>query len=155
MTAAKEMTDAEGALMVGDSPWDVYAARAVAVPCVGVDTGGFGPHALAEAGAVRVVGGLGDLLDLVHEDPFVRWHTAEPEDGRSATELEAQRPCDRRRPSGQPVVRSARRGAVAMSPTEELSILARMVSRAWRSRRETCIWEISRRSAISDCVSPS
>lgn len=62
-------------LVVGDSPWDVLAARAAGYPSVGVDTGGFGRGALEQAGADLVVDGLGELLHRVHDEPFVRWRT--------------------------------------------------------------------------------
>ncbi len=42
------------ALVVGDSVWDVEAARAAGLGCIGVETGGFSRHELAEAGAVHV-----------------------------------------------------------------------------------------------------
>lgn len=46
--------DAGQVLAVGDSVWDVEAARAVGIGCIGVETGGFTRHELAEAGAVHV-----------------------------------------------------------------------------------------------------
>jgi len=50
------------AIVVGDSVYDVEAARRLPAPCVAVRTGGFGVAELEEAGAVLVVDGPGDLL---------------------------------------------------------------------------------------------
>lgn len=72
---AARMLGTPRVLMVGDSPWDALAARAAGHDAVGVDTGGFGRPALVEAGAALVVDDLGELLDLVHEEPFVQWGT--------------------------------------------------------------------------------
>lgn len=63
-------------VLVGDAPWDVLAAADAGVPAVGVDTGGFGRAALAEAGAVLVVDALDELLDRLHDEPFVQWRAA-------------------------------------------------------------------------------
>ena len=41
-------------LAVGDSVWDVRAARAAGMGCVAVESGGFGRHELSEAGAIAV-----------------------------------------------------------------------------------------------------
>lgn len=41
-------------VFVGDSVWDVHAAAALAVPCIGVTCGGISAAELLEAGAVRV-----------------------------------------------------------------------------------------------------
>jgi len=46
--------DRERCLVVGDSVWDVQAARAAGLGCVGVETGGFSAHELREEGAVAV-----------------------------------------------------------------------------------------------------
>lgn len=73
--AAAGMLDTPQVVMVGDSPWDVLAARAAGHEAIGVDSGGFGRSTLEQAGATLVVDGVGDLLGLVHEEPFVRWRT--------------------------------------------------------------------------------
>lgn len=70
---ALRMLGAPRAVMIGDSPWDVRAATAAGIPTIGVDTGGFGEHALREAGARIVVGSMHDLLDRVNCEPFVVW----------------------------------------------------------------------------------
>lgn len=48
-------------LMIGDSVWDVKAARAAGVPTLAVLTGGFASAELEEAGAAAVVESVEDL----------------------------------------------------------------------------------------------
>jgi phosphoglycolate phosphatase-like HAD superfamily hydrolase len=45
---------ADRTIVVGDSTWDVEAALAARLPCIGVESGGFSEAELLEAGA-RVV----------------------------------------------------------------------------------------------------
>jgi HAD superfamily hydrolase (TIGR01509 family) len=60
--AALEKAGGEGpAVMVGDSVWDVKAARAAGVPTLAVLTGGFSEAELREAGAADVVESIGEL----------------------------------------------------------------------------------------------
>lgn len=56
--------DPERALAVGDSIWDVQAARAAGIGCIGVETGGFSSHELSEAGALYV---YRDVQELVYQ----------------------------------------------------------------------------------------
>jgi HAD superfamily hydrolase (TIGR01509 family) len=49
------------AVMVGDSVWDVKAARAAGVPTLAVLTGGFSEAELREAGATQVVESIDEL----------------------------------------------------------------------------------------------
>jgi phosphoglycolate phosphatase-like HAD superfamily hydrolase len=51
-------------LAVGDTVYDVQAAGRLDIPCIAVRTGGFGQAELTDAGAVRVVDDLTDLLEL-------------------------------------------------------------------------------------------
>lgn len=46
--------DPERALVVGDSIWDVQAARRAGLGCIAVETGGFSQHELSEEGARMV-----------------------------------------------------------------------------------------------------
>lgn len=58
--------DPEDAVMIGDTPWDVHAARGAGVDTVAVLTGGFAIEELTESGAVAVfqsVAELGGCLD--------------------------------------------------------------------------------------------
>ena len=49
------------AVMVGDSTWDVKAAKAAGIPTLAVLTGGFSEAELREAGASEVVRSVGEL----------------------------------------------------------------------------------------------
>jgi HAD superfamily hydrolase (TIGR01509 family) len=62
----------DGAVMVGDTVWDVRAAVAAGVPCMGLLAGGLCEPALREAGAVDVLDSPADLLaDLDRLDKIV------------------------------------------------------------------------------------
>jgi HAD superfamily hydrolase (TIGR01509 family) len=52
---------ASDAVMVGDTPWDVHAARAAGVPTIAVLTGGFAIEELRESGAADVFETVADL----------------------------------------------------------------------------------------------
>ena len=51
----------EDAVMVGDTPWDVHAARGAGVPTIAVLTGGFAIEELRESGAAEVFESVADL----------------------------------------------------------------------------------------------
>ncbi|MCE1179034.1 MAG: HAD family hydrolase [Micrococcales bacterium] len=51
LALACEKVDADRALMVGDTTWDAQAAARLGIPCVGVQSGGFGAAELRDAGA--------------------------------------------------------------------------------------------------------
>jgi HAD superfamily hydrolase (TIGR01509 family) len=53
----------ESAVMVGDSTWDVKAAKAAGIPTLAVLTGGFSEDELREAGAAEVVRSVAELRD--------------------------------------------------------------------------------------------
>lgn len=63
--------DPERALAVGDAVWDVRAARAAGVGCIGVESGGFSRHELTEAGAVAVYRDVAELLAQFRTSPLV------------------------------------------------------------------------------------
>jgi HAD superfamily hydrolase (TIGR01549 family) len=52
------------AVVVGDTPYDVEAARRIGLPCLAVLTGGYSRAELEGAGAALVVESLTELLDL-------------------------------------------------------------------------------------------
>lgn len=54
-------------LVVGDSVWDIHAARRAGILGVGVLTGGFGEQELSNAGAMRVYRDAGELLASIDE----------------------------------------------------------------------------------------
>lgn len=60
---ALRRVDARGAVVIGDSVWDVQSASAAGVPCVGVLTGGFSAAELYAAGAMLVADGPQSLAD--------------------------------------------------------------------------------------------
>jgi HAD superfamily hydrolase (TIGR01509 family) len=62
--------DPRRALMIGDSVWDVRAARAAGVGCVAVETGGFSVHELSEAGALHTYRDVQEILDQLGTGPL-------------------------------------------------------------------------------------
>jgi HAD superfamily hydrolase (TIGR01509 family) len=62
--------DPSRAVAVGDSVWDVQAARAAGIGCVAVETGGFSQHELGEAGAIRVYRDVQEILDQFFTGPL-------------------------------------------------------------------------------------
>jgi HAD superfamily hydrolase (TIGR01509 family) len=63
-------SDAEQAVLVGDSTWDCEAAKRAGVQTVAVLTGGFSNEELREAGAAAVFESVEDLLARIDETPF-------------------------------------------------------------------------------------
>jgi HAD superfamily hydrolase (TIGR01509 family) len=59
--------DADTAVMVGDTPWDVKAAQGAGVPTIAVVTGGFAAQELREAGAEAVFESVAELCDQLDE----------------------------------------------------------------------------------------
>lgn len=59
--------DAREAVMVGDTPWDVKAARAAGVETIAVITGGFSEQQLDEAGAVAVFESVAQLCEQLDD----------------------------------------------------------------------------------------
>ena len=57
-------------LVVGDSVWDVQAARAAGLGCVGVESGGFSAHELREEGAIAVYRDVSELRAQVLTGPL-------------------------------------------------------------------------------------
>lgn len=72
MRAALDRVDAtaEEAVMIGDTPWDVEAARRAGVGTLAVVTGGFAEQELREAGAVDVFESVADLLERLDQTPL-------------------------------------------------------------------------------------
>lgn len=59
--AIEKAGNGKPAVMVGDSVWDVKAARAAGIPTLAVLTGGFSEAELRDAGATQVVESIADL----------------------------------------------------------------------------------------------
>jgi HAD superfamily hydrolase (TIGR01549 family) len=57
-------------VMVGDSVWDVVAAKKAGMPAIALRSGGFGDDELDEAGAVAVYDHPGDLLTALDDTPL-------------------------------------------------------------------------------------
>ena len=62
--------DPRRAIVVGDSVWDVRAARRAGVACVAVETGGFSSHELNEEGALHVYRDVEELRAQLHTSPI-------------------------------------------------------------------------------------
>jgi HAD superfamily hydrolase (TIGR01509 family) len=59
--------EADDAVMIGDTPWDVEAAKRAGVPTIAVMTGGFSEAELRDAGAVAVFESVAELLERLGE----------------------------------------------------------------------------------------
>ncbi len=70
--------DPRRALAVGDSIWDVQAARAAGIGCIAVESGGFSQHELSEAGALHVYRDIGEILDQLLTSPLGRLRLSPP-----------------------------------------------------------------------------
>ncbi len=60
----------EDAILIGDSPWDIEAARNAGIPTLAVLTGGYSEAELLEAGAQAVFGSVQELVDRLGETPL-------------------------------------------------------------------------------------
>jgi phosphoglycolate phosphatase-like HAD superfamily hydrolase len=58
------------AVMIGDTPWDVKAAKQAGVPTIAVLTGGFSEQELVDAGAIGVYESVSALLEALDETPL-------------------------------------------------------------------------------------
>jgi HAD superfamily hydrolase (TIGR01509 family) len=68
--AAMEKAGSDDAVMVGDSVWDVEAAKRADIPTIAIRTGGFGVDELTQAGAACVFDSIRDLLDSMKDTPL-------------------------------------------------------------------------------------
>jgi HAD superfamily hydrolase (TIGR01509 family) len=59
-----------GSVLVGDSVWDVEAAKKAGMPAIVVRSGGFGDDELREAGAVALYDTPGDLAAALDDTPL-------------------------------------------------------------------------------------
>lgn len=57
-------------LAIGDSVWDVEAARAAGIGCLAVESGGFSQHELSEAGALHVYRDVGEIFQQFFTTPL-------------------------------------------------------------------------------------
>jgi phosphoglycolate phosphatase-like HAD superfamily hydrolase len=56
--------------MVGDSTWDIEAAKRAGIETLAVLTGGFSESELLETGASRVFGSVAELREKLGETPL-------------------------------------------------------------------------------------
>jgi HAD superfamily hydrolase (TIGR01549 family) len=68
--AALEIVGGGPGVMIGDSTWDVEAAKKLKVSTLCVRTGGFGADELLEAGADSVYDSIADLRERLDDTPF-------------------------------------------------------------------------------------
>ena len=68
--AAIEKANADDAVMVGDTPWDVEAAKRAGIETIAVLTGGFSAAELEEAGAAWTFESIQALRESLAETPF-------------------------------------------------------------------------------------
>jgi HAD superfamily hydrolase (TIGR01509 family) len=64
--------DPERTVAVGDTVWDVEAARKAGIPCIGLTCGGIGAAELTEAGADAIYDDPADLLERFGDSPLGR-----------------------------------------------------------------------------------
>ena len=69
--AALDKAGTDDATMLGDTPWDVEAARKTGLETICVLTGGFCEQELRDAGAVAVFDSLETLRERLGETPLV------------------------------------------------------------------------------------
>jgi HAD superfamily hydrolase (TIGR01549 family) len=69
--AALDKAGTNDAVMVGDTPWDIEAARKAGLETATVITGGFSEQELRDAGAAVVFESLDELRHHLDEPPFV------------------------------------------------------------------------------------
>ncbi len=70
VAAALEKAGTRDAVMVGDTPWDVAAAREAGIETVCVLTGGYGRAELEEAGASAVFDSVAEVVDRLDATPL-------------------------------------------------------------------------------------
>lgn len=68
--AALEKLGTDDAVMVGDTPWDVKAAKGAGIETIAVLSGGFSHAELEDAGAVAVYDSVVELLRDLHNTPL-------------------------------------------------------------------------------------
>lgn len=68
--AALEKGGGGPAVMLGDTPWDIEAARKAKVDTVALVTGGFSRAELEDAGAVAVYESISDLRESLEDSPL-------------------------------------------------------------------------------------
>jgi phosphoglycolate phosphatase-like HAD superfamily hydrolase len=70
VVAALEKAGTNDAVMIGDTPWDIEAAKRTGVQTICVITGGFCEQELVDAGAVAVFESVAELRSRLDETPL-------------------------------------------------------------------------------------
>ena len=70
--AALDKSGSKDAVMVGDTTWDIEAAKRADVPTIAVLTGGFGEAELLEAGAACAFESIDELRGRLDETPLAK-----------------------------------------------------------------------------------
>ena len=68
--AAMEKAGTDDAVMVGDTPWDIKAAKGAGAPTIAVITGGFSRAELEESGAAGVFESVAELRTQLDDTPL-------------------------------------------------------------------------------------
>jgi HAD superfamily hydrolase (TIGR01509 family) len=68
--AALDKANTEEAVMIGDTSWDIKAAKKAGIPTLAVLTGGFGEDELREAGAAEVFESVDSLRRKLDQTPL-------------------------------------------------------------------------------------
>ena len=68
--SALRLAETEDAVLVGDTPWDVAAARRAGIDTICVRSGGFGEAELRDAGALAVYESVAELRKRLDESRF-------------------------------------------------------------------------------------
>jgi HAD superfamily hydrolase (TIGR01509 family) len=74
----KARIDRTRVLVVGDSIWDIEAARAARMACIAVESGGFSKHELTATGAIAVYKDVQELGDQLLTSPLAHLVNARP-----------------------------------------------------------------------------
>ena len=70
VNAALEKAGTEDAVMVGDTVWDIEAAKKAGIATIAVRTGGFGVDELKDAGAAVIFDSIQELRERIGETPL-------------------------------------------------------------------------------------
>ena len=70
ITAARDKSGANRAVLIGDSTWDVEAAKNAEVETIALLTGGFSEQELLDAGAVAVFDSIAALREKLDDTPL-------------------------------------------------------------------------------------
>lgn len=65
--------DRSRTVVIGDSTWDVEAAKAARIPCIGLTCGGISGNELTAAGALATYDTPQHLLDHITQSPLAQF----------------------------------------------------------------------------------